>query len=176
MESTGCVVKRENTATAHKIAVISAACFVLSSSADNVCAQNTANDDAVIRPTSSLGVSGYETFVTRPNPPAIITERKNGSRDAGEAVSNERIIVNPVTEREQPASIQPIASAPLAMRADTSVKKITATREESPVTGHTTNVTLWDEIAPPVPAPVPTDAATRSAPGDVASAGTQRTQ
>jgi hypothetical protein len=176
MKSTGRVVKRENTATAHKIAVISAAWFVLSSSAANVCAQNAANEDRVIQPASSLVVSGYETFVTRPNPPAIFMERKIGSSDAGEAVSNERIIVNPVKEREQPASLQPIASAPLAVQAGTTLEKVTATREVSPVTAHTTSVTLWDEIAPPVPAPVPADAATRSAPGDVASAGAQRTQ
>lgn len=176
MESARCVAKRENTATAHKIAAISAVCFVLSSSAENVCAQNAANNDTVIHPISSSGVSGYETFVTRPNPPAIITGRKNGSGDAGEAASNERIIVNPVMEREQPASIQPIASAPHALRDAASVEKVTATREESPVAGHTTSVTLWDEIAPPVPAPVPSDAATRSTPGDVASAATQRAQ
>jgi len=176
MESTGCVVKRENTATAHKIAVISAVCFVLSSSADNVCAQNTANDDRVIQPTSLPVVSEYETFVTRPNPPAIFMERKIGSGNAGEAASNERIIVNPVMEREQPASVQPIASAPLAVRADTTLEKVTATTEESPATAHTTSVTLWDEIAPPVPAPVPVDAGTHSTPGDVASAGSQRAQ
>jgi len=176
MESTGCVAKRENTATAHKIAAVSAVCFALGSSAENVCAQNAANNDTVIQLTSSLGVSGYESFVTRPNPPAIITDRKNGNGGAGEAASNERIIVDHVTEREQPASIQPIASAPPAMRAAASVEKVTATREESPVAGHTTSVTLWDEIAPPVPAPVPVDAATRSTPGDVASAATQRAQ
>ncbi|MEA3091815.1 MAG: hypothetical protein QOJ04_3157 [Caballeronia sp.] len=176
MESTGGVVKQENTATAHKVAVISAAWFVLSSSADNVCAQNNANDDRMIQPTSPFVVSGNETFVTRPNPPAIFTERKIGSAQAGEAASNERIIVNPVMEREQPASVQPIASAPLAVRAGTTLEKVTATREGSPVTAHTTSVTLWDEIAPPVPAPAPVDAGTRSAPGDVASAGSQRAQ
>jgi hypothetical protein len=176
MESTGCVVKRENTATAHKIAVIGAVWFVLSSSGDNVCAQNNANEDRVIQPASPRLVSEYETFATRPNPPAIFMERKIGSADAGEAGSNERIIVNPAMEREQPASVQPIASAPLAVQADTTLEKVTATREESPVTVHTTSVTLWDEIAPPVPAPVPVDAGTHSAPGDVASAGAQRTQ
>ena len=176
MESTGCVVKRENTATAHKIAVISAVCFVLSSSADNVCAQNTANDDRVIQPTSALIVSEYETFVTRPNPPAIFMERKIGSADAGEAASNERIIVNPVMEEELAASVQPIASAPLAVRADITLEKVTATTDESPVAAHTTSVTLWDEIPPPVPAPVPVEAVTRSAPGNVASAGTQKTR
>lgn len=176
MESTGRVVKRENTATAHKIAVISAACFLLGSLADNVCAQNAANEDRVIQPTSPAVMSGYETFVTRPNPSAIFMERKIGSADAGEAASNERIIVNPAMEREQPASVQPIASAPLAVQADTTLEKVTATTEESPATAHTTSVTLWDEISPPVPAPVPVDAATRVTPGDVASAGSQRTQ
>ena len=176
MESTGCVVKRENTATAHKIAVISAVWFVLSSSAENVCAQNTANDDRVIQPKSASVLSEYETFATRPNPPDIFMERKIGSADTGEAASNGRIIVNPVMEREPPASVQPIASAPLPVRSDTALEKVTATREESPVTTHTTSVTLWDEIAPPVPAPVPVDAGTHSSPGDVASAGAQRTQ
>jgi hypothetical protein len=176
MESTGCVVKRENTATRHKVAVISAAWLVLGSSAANVCAQNITNDDRVIQPKSRPIVSEYETFATRPNPPAIFRERRIGSADAGEAASNEHIIVNPVMDAEQPASIQPIASAPLAVRADTTLEKVTATREESPVTAHTTNVTLWDEIAPPVPAPIPVDAAARSAPGDVASVGSQRAQ
>jgi len=175
MESTGYVDKRENTATRLKVAVISAAWFVLSSSAANVCAQNTANDDRVIQPMSRPVVSEYETSATRQNPPAIFIERKIGSAGAGEAASNEHIIVNPAMETEQPASVQPIASAPLPVRADTALEKVTATREESPVAAHTTNVTLWDEVAPPVRAPVPVDAATRSAPGDVASAGTQRT-
>jgi len=79
-------------------------------------------------------------------------------------------------EQGPPASVQPIASAPLPVRSDTALEKVTATREEAPVAAHTTSVTLWDEIAPPVPAPVPVDAASRSAPGDVASVGTQRTQ
>ncbi|WP_158940050.1 hypothetical protein [Burkholderia sp. S171] len=175
MESTGCVVKQENTATAHKIAVISAVWFVLGSSTENVCAQNTANDDRVIQLTSAPVVSEYETFATRPNPPDIFMERKIGSADAGEGASNERIIVNPVMERALPASIQPIASAP-AVRAGTALEKVTATTEESPATVHTTSVTLWDEIKPPLPAPIPVDAASRSAPGDVASAGAQRTQ
>jgi hypothetical protein len=176
MQSTGCVVKRENTASAHKIVAISAVWFVLSSSAENVCAQNSANDDRVIQPTSASVVSEYETFATRPNPPDIFMERKIRSVDAGEAASNERIIVNPVMEQGPPASVQPIASAPLPVRSDTALEKVTATREEAPVAAHTTSVTLWDEIAPPVPAPVPVDAASRSAPGDVASVGTQRTQ
>ena len=176
MESTGCVVKRENTATRLKVAVISAAWFVLSSSAANVCAQNTANDDRVIHSKSRPVVFEYETSATRQNPPAIFMERKIGSADTGEAASNEHIIVNPAMEAEQPASIQPIASAPLPVRAGTTLEKVTATREESPVAEHTTNVTLWDEIAPPVRAPIPVDAATRSAPGDVASVGSQRTQ
>jgi hypothetical protein len=176
MESTGGVVKQENTATAYKVAVISAVWFVLSSSADNVCAQSDAKDDRVIQPTSPLVVSENETFATRPDPPAIFTERKIGSAEAGEAAWNKRIIVNPVMEREQFASAQPIASAPLAVRAGTTLQKVTATREESPVTAHTTSVTLWDEIAPPAPAPAPVDAGTRSAPGDVASAGSQRAQ
>jgi len=119
MESTDGVVKQENTTTAHKVAVISAVWFVLSSSADNVCAQNNANDDRMIQPTSPFVVSGNETFVTRPNPPAIFTERKIGRGRAGEAASNERIIVNPVIGRAQPASAQPVASAPLAVRAGT---------------------------------------------------------
>jgi hypothetical protein len=38
------------------------------------------------------------------------------------------------------------------------------------------SVTLWDEIAPPVPAPVPVDAAARATPGDVANSGVRRTQ
>lgn len=176
MESTGCVVKRENTAPRLRVAVISAAWFVLSSSAANVCAQNNASEDSVIQPASRAVVSEYETFATRQNPPAIFTERKTPGADAGEAASNERIIVNPVMGAERPASVQRIASAPLAVRANTSVEKVTATREELPVTAHATSVTLWDEIAPPVPAPVPADAATRSSPGDVASAGAQRTQ
>jgi hypothetical protein len=176
MERSGCVVKQENTARAHKLAVMSAAWFVLSSSAANVCAQNNANDDRVIQPTSALIVSEYETFVTRPNPPAIFMERKIGSADAGEAASNERIIVNPVMEEELAASVQPIASAPLAVRADITLEKVTATTDESPVAAHTTSVTLWDEIPPPVPAPVPVEAVTRSAPGNVASAGTQKTR
>ena len=176
MESTRRVVKRENIAATYKIAVISAAWFVLSSSADNVCAQNTSSEDRVIQSASRPIVSGYETFGTRPNPPAIYTERNIGSLAAGEAASNERIIVNSVMEQEKPASVQRIASAPLAVRADTTLEKVTATRAESSVTEHTTSVTLWDEIAPPVPAPVPADAATRSSPGDVASAGAQRTQ
>jgi hypothetical protein len=176
MESAGSVVKPEITASQLKVAVISAAWFVLSSSAANVCAQNTANDDRVIQSKSRPVVSEYETFATRQNPPAIFMERKIGSADAGEVASNEHIIVNPAMEAEQPASVQPIASAPLPVRADTALEKVTATREESPMVEHTTNVTLWDEIAPPVRAPIPVDAATRSAPGDVASAGTQRAQ
>ena len=102
-------------------------------------------------------------------------ERKIGSASAGEAASNEHIIVNPAMAAGQPASVQPIASAPLPVLADAAREKVTAIREESPVAAHTTNVTLWDEVAPPVRAPIPVDAATRSAPGDVASAGTQRT-
>ena len=57
MESTGRVVKWENAATRHKIAVISAACFLLGSLADNVCAQNAANEDRVIQPTSPTVMS-----------------------------------------------------------------------------------------------------------------------
>ncbi|MGX7004062.1 hypothetical protein ACSOSP_30450 [Caballeronia sp. KNU42] len=102
-------------------------------------------------------------------------ERKIGSTGAGEAASNEHIVVNPAIGTEQHASVQPIASAPLPVRADGALEKVTATRAESPVAAHTTNVTLWDEVAPPVRAPIPVDAATRSAPGDVASTGTQRT-
>jgi len=174
MESTGCVVIRENTAARIKVAVISAAWFVLGSSAANVCAQNSANEDRMIQPMSRSVVSGYETFATRTNPPAIFMERNIGSSDAGEAASNGSIIVDPVMERGQPASIQPIASAPLAVQGGTSVEKVTATSETSPLPTHATSVTLWDEIAPP--APVPADSATRSSPGDVASTGAQRTQ
>ena len=176
MESTGRVVIRENTAASIKVAVISAAWFVLGSSAANVCAQNSANEDRLIQPTSRPVVSGYETFATRTNPPAIFRERNIGSSDAGEAAPNGSIIVDPVMERGQPASIQPIASAPLAVQGGASVEKVTATRETSPLPTHAASVTLWDEIAPPVPAPVPADSATRSSPGDVASTGTQRAQ
>jgi len=174
MESTGCVVIRENTAARIKVAVISAAWFVLGSSAANVCAQNSANEDRMIQPMSRSVVSGYETFATRTNPPAIFMERNIGSSYAGEVASNGSIIVDPVMERGQPASIQLIASAPLAVQGGTSVEKVTATRETSPLPTHATSVTLWDEIAPP--APVPADSATRSSPGDVASTGAQRTQ
>jgi hypothetical protein len=176
MESTGCVVKRENTATRVKAAAISVTWFVLSSPAANVCAQNNASEDRVIQPVSREAMSEYETFAIRQNPPAIFTERKIAGTDARAAVSNERIIVNPVTETEQPASVQRIESAPLAVPTEIAVKKVTASREESPVNARAASVTLWDEIAPPVPAPVPVDAATRSAPGDVASVGAQRTQ
>lgn len=176
MESTGCVVKRENTAFRLKVAVISAAWLVVGSSAANVCAQNTANDDRVIQPKSRPVVSEYETSATRQNPPAIFMERKIGSADAVDAASREHVIVNPAMEAEQPASVQRISSAPLSARSDTALEKVTATSEESPVAAHTTNVTLWDEIAPPVRAPVPVDAAARSAPGNVASVGTQRPQ
>ena len=175
MESTGRVVKWENTATRHKIAVISAVWLVLSGSTDNVCAQNIANEDRMVPPMSRTVMSEYETFTTRPNPPAILMERNIAGSDTGEAASNRRIIVDPVMEGEKPASAQRIASAPLAVQADTTYEKVTATTEDAPVGAHTTSVTLCDEIAPPVPAPAPVDAATRAA-GDVASVGTQRTQ
>jgi hypothetical protein len=176
MESTGCVGEWENNATRHKFAVLSTMWFVLSSSAANVCAQNIADEDRMIQPTFRPLVSEYETSATRQNPPAIFMEKTIGSPDAGEAASNGRIIVNPVMEQGEPASVQPIASAPLAIHADTTLEKVSATKEASPPTTHTNSVTLWDEIAPPVPAPVPTDAATRAAPGDLANVGTQRTQ
>jgi hypothetical protein len=176
METNGRVVKRENTAAQLKVVAITAAWFVLSSSAANVCAQNTGNDDRMIQSGSRLQVSGYETFASRPNPPAIFPGKNIRNSETGEAASNGRIIVNPVMEREKPASIQPIGSTPLAVEAGASVKIVTVTSDESPVPTHSTNVTLWDEIAPPVPSPMPADAATRSSPGDVASAGTQRTQ
>jgi hypothetical protein len=176
MESAGCVVEWENNATRHKFAVLSTMWFVLSSSAANVCAQNIADEDRMIQPTVQPLVSESETFAARSKPPAIFMEKIIGSPDAGEAASNGRIIVNPVMEQGQSGSIQPIASAPRAIHADTTLEKVTATKETSPPITHTNSVTLWDEIAPPVPAPVPTDAATRAAPGDVANAGTQRTQ
>ncbi len=176
MESTGCVVEWENNATKHQFAVVTTMWFVLSSSAANVCAQNIADEDRMIQPTVQQLVSEYETFATRSKPPAIFMEKIIGSSDAGEAASNGRIIVNPVMEQGESASIQPIASAPLAIHADTTLEKVTATKETSPPITHTNSVTLWDEIAPPVPAPIPTDAATRAAPGDVANASTQRTQ
>jgi hypothetical protein len=176
MESTGCVVEWENNATRHQFAVVTTMWFVLSSSAANVCAQNIADEDRMIQPAVQPLVSEYETFATRSKPPAIFMEKIIGSSDAGEAASNGRIIVNPVTEQGESASIQHIASAPLAIHADTTLEKVTATKETSPPITHTNSVTLWDEIAPPVPAPIPTDAATRAAPGDVANAGTQRTQ
>jgi hypothetical protein len=175
MESTGCVVEWENNATRHKLAVISTMWFVLSSSAANVCAQNIADEDRMIQPTVQPLVSEYETFATRPKPPAIFMEKTIGSSDAGEAASNGCIILNPVMEQGEPASIQPIASAPLAIHADTTLEKVTATKEASPPATHTNSVTLWDEIAPPVPAPVPADTATRATPGDVANVGTQGT-
>jgi hypothetical protein len=176
MESTGCVSEWENNTTRHKFAVVSTMWFVLSSSAANVCAQNIANEDRMIQPTVQPLVSEYETFATRPKPPAIVMEKTIGSFDAGEAAPNGRIIVNPVMEQGEPASVRPIASAPLAVHADTTLEKVTATKETSPLITHTNSVTLWDEIAPPVPAPAPNDAATRATPGDVANAGTQRTQ
>ncbi len=176
MESTGCVVEWENNATRHQFAVVTTMWFVLSSSAANVCAQNIADEDRMIQPTVQQLVSEYETFATRSKPPAIFMEKIIGSSDAGDAASNGRIIVNPVMKQGESASIQPIASAPLAIHADTTLEKVTATKETSPPITHTNSVTLWDEIAPPVPAPIPTDAATRAAPGDVANAGTQRTQ
>ncbi|MDN7177895.1 hypothetical protein M0D69_07665 [Caballeronia sp. SEWSISQ10-4 2] len=175
MESTGCVIEWENNATRHKFAAISTMWFVLSSSAANVCAQNIADEDRLIQPAVQPLVSEYETFAARPKPPAIVMGKTIGGSDAGEAASNGRIIVNPVMEQGEPASIQPIASAPLTMHADTTLEKVTATKEASPCTTHTNSVTLWDEIAPPVPAPVP-DTATRATPGDVANVGTQRTQ
>jgi hypothetical protein len=176
MESTGCVIKRENTAARHGFAVISAVWFVLSGSSENVCAQNIASEDRMASPLSRTAVSKYETFATRPNPPAIVMERNIASSDIDEAAPNPRIIADPVMEREKPASVQPIASTPAAVQADSTYKKVTATTEDAPVAAHTTSVTLWDEIAPPAPAPVPVDAATRAAAGDVASVGAQRTQ
>jgi hypothetical protein len=176
MERTGCVIKRENTATRLKIAVISAGWFVLSGSAANVCAQNNAGEDRVIPPVSQTVVSEYETFTTSQNPPAIFTEGKTPAAGGGEAASNERIIVNPVMGPERPASVQRISSAPLAVQVDIEVEKVTSTRDESAAAAHAPSVTLWDEIAPPMPAPVPVDAAARSAPGNVASAGAPRTR
>src|ERR1700710_2530903 len=130
MESTGCVVKRENTATRLKVGAISVTCFVLSSPAANVCAQNNAGEDRVIQRVSREAVSEYETFATRQNPPAIFTERKMAGADAGATASSERIIVNPAMGPELPASVQRIASAPLAVRADIAVEKVAVSREE----------------------------------------------
>ncbi|CAH2794268.1 MAG: hypothetical protein CBCREVIR_1609 [Candidatus Burkholderia crenata] len=96
----------------------------------------------MIQPTFRPVVFGYETFATRPNPPAIFLERNIGSSDAGEAASNGSIIVDPVIERGKPASIQPIASAPLAVQGGTSVEKVTVMRETSPFPTHATSVTL----------------------------------
>jgi hypothetical protein len=58
---------------------------------------------------------------------------------------------------------------PSAGQDDGAFEKITMTDGWTPILPHPpTSVTLWDEIAPPVPAPVPANATVHSTPNDLA--------
>jgi hypothetical protein len=177
MEIAGCVVKRGKMATKQGFTAAAALWFLLSNSGANVCAQSMAREDRVIAPALRPAVSESETSATRQNPPAIFIAKIIGTTDASEVASNRRIIVDPAMTQGDSIFVQPVRPASFADQANGALEKVTATKAEKPLVTHTSNtVTLWDEIAPPVPAPVPVDAAARSTPGDVANSGARRTQ
>jgi hypothetical protein len=177
MEIAGCAVKRGKTTTKHGFTAAAALWFVLSNSGANVCAQSIASGDHVITPALRPSMSESETSAIRQYPPATLIEKIIGNTDASEAASNGSIIVDLAMTQGDPAFVQSVRPAPFADQPNSALEKVTVSNTEKSLVTHTSNsVTLWDEIAPPVPAPVPVDAAAHSTPGDVANSGARRTQ
>jgi hypothetical protein len=177
MEITDRAVMRDKTATKYRFAAATTLWFLLSNSAANVCAQSIASGDRVIAPALHPVVSKSETSTARQNPPAGFIERIIGNTPTSEAESNGRIIVDSATTQGDPTFVRPVHTPQSADPSNGGLEKVTATSAEKPIGTHmSTSVTLWDEIAPPLPAPVPVDAAARAAPNEEANSGARRTQ
>lgn len=181
MEITCSAVKCGKNAVPHRFAAVATAWIVLGSSGGNVCAQSGFNQDRVIIPAIETGsvpsMSGIETSLTPTNPPAIFKEQFIGKMDWRETAASSPIIHDPAIVRIDPALIHFVRAASFIGQDDSAFEKVTVTDGWTPVLPHPpTSVTLWDEIAPPVPARVPTDAAVHSTPNDVADTEAHTTQ
>jgi hypothetical protein len=175
MEINGCVSKCEKIAIGHKASTVAAMCILLSGSAANVCAQSIAKYHQSVESATESGMNGFETSLTRQNPPAIFPENNIRDTTSGESASNRRIIVDHAITRADPVSSKPTSFEWFAETAEGALAKIAATQVAALASSGTLiSVTLWDEITPPQ-APAPVDTAEQPMPGDVANTGTQRT-
>jgi hypothetical protein len=184
MQITGSFVNGSKNTIPYRFAAVATAWIVLGSSGDNVCAQNNINHNRMIIPVLQSGVvpfspsiSEFETSSTLTNPPASFIEQiiKNiGSR--GNA-SVRRIIYEPAIAQIDPALIHSDRIASYMAQDEGALEKVTVTDGWTPVLAPTpTSVTLWDELAPPVPVRIPADAALQSTPSDVADTEARTTQ
>jgi hypothetical protein len=181
MEITNSAGKCGKNAVPQRFAAVATAWIVLGSSGGNVCAQSAVNHNRVIIPAFETGsvpsMSGFETSLTPTNPPAIFKEQFIGKIDWRKSASNSLIIHDSAIAQIDPALIHSVRAASFAGRDDGAFEKVTVTDGWTPVLPHPpTSVTLWDEIAPPVPAHVPSDATVHSTPNDVADTEARTTQ
>ncbi|MDP9156206.1 hypothetical protein [Burkholderia sp. PAMC 26561] len=173
MEITSSAVRCGKNAIPQRFAAVATAWFVLGSSGGNVCAQDDFNKNRLIIRAFESGfvplVSGFETSLAPTNPPAIFKEQFIGKIDWGEGSSVSRIIQEPAMAQIDPDLIHSVRTASFMAQDEGALEKVTVTDGWTPVLPHTpTSVTLWDEIAPPVPARVPVDATLHATPNDVA--------
>jgi hypothetical protein len=181
MEIARNVDKCGKNAVPQRFAVVATACIVLGSSGGNVCAQSNTNSNRVIIPAFESRfatlTSGFETSLTRTNPPAIFIEQFIGKIDWCKDAPVGPIIHDPAIGQIGPALIQSVRLASFMGKDEGALEKVTVTDGWTPVLPLTpTSVTLWDEIAPPAPARVPGEATVHSTPGDIAETEARTTQ
>lgn len=182
MEITSTAVRYGKNAIPQRFAAAATAWIVLGSSSGNVCAQNSMNHSPMITPLFESGfmprLSGFETLAVRTNPPAISVEQLIEKPGESGGASIENIIQVPATAQAGSASVRFDQPASFMEQDDDALAKVSVTDEWTPVLTQTPNsVTLWDEIAPPLPSPVPNDnTAVHSTPGEVANTEAHTTQ
>jgi hypothetical protein len=181
MQITGSAVKSGKYAIPQRFAAVVAAWIVLGSSGDNVCAQSYINQNRMINSTRDSefvpSVPGFETSSAPTNPPASFIEQFIGKNNWRETASIRRIIHEPDMAHIDPALIHSDRAASFMTQDEGALEKVSVTDGWTPVLPPTpTNVTLWDEIAPPVPARIPADATLHSTPSDVADTEARTTQ
>ena len=181
MEITSSAVKCGKNAVPQRFAAVATAWIVLGSSGGNVCAHSLFNQNRVIIPAfetgTALSMSGFDTSLAPTNPPAIFIEQFIGKTDWRKTASDSPIIHDLAIAQIDPGLIHPVRTASFAGQDDRAFEKVTVTDGWTLVLPHPpTSVTLWDEIAPPVPAHVPIDASVHSTPNDVADTEARTTQ
>jgi hypothetical protein len=145
----GRVVKCGKTTPRHGLAASAALGLIMVASSGNACAQNIGGEDrvgtAAIRPAMSVN----ETIPARQDdaakashgPPDRATGYATPSRESAAADDQNSVIST-----------------------DATFEKVHAVAAEAPAASVVKGVTLWDEIAPSLPAPLPVDAAALTPP------------
>jgi hypothetical protein len=181
MQITGSAAKSGKYAIPQRFAAVATAWIVLGSPGDNVCAQSYINPNGMIKSALESGfiplVPRFETSLAPTNPPASFIEPFIEKNDWRETASVRRIIHEPAIAQIDPALIHFNRAASLMTEDEDALENVSVTDGWTPVLPPTpTSVTLWDEIAPPVPARIPAEATLHSTPGDAADTEARTTQ